>query len=318
MEASYILPLKRAVPYIRLYKNKVFVVKIGGAVLRKPEVLEGVAEDITVLHQLGVSVVVVHGGGPQATELSRQLGHEPTVVAGRRVTGDRDLEIAKMVYAGKVNLDLTSAIEAQGTRAVGLSGSDASFMRARRRARSAPPGHDEAVDWGHVGDVEAIDPGILHHLLGGGYVPVICSLCTDGQGGVLNVNADTVATAVATSLHAEKLLFLSDTNGLLDDPRDPESTLSYVTPADIDARKKSGKIAGGMLPKIDACLAAVQRGVRRTHILPGLRPHALLLEVFTNEGIGTMILGTEESRVYESEELPDEEAGPEGGGGGGA
>jgi acetylglutamate kinase len=303
MESSYILPLKRAVPYIRLYKNKVFVIKLGGSILRRPEVCEGVAEDITVLSQLGVKVVVVHGGGPQATELSRQLGHEPTLIAGRRVTGDKDIEIAKMVFAGKVNLDLTSALEAAGTRAVGLSGTDASFMRAKRRAPSTVPGREGEVDWGHVGDIERVDPAILYHLLGGDYVPVICSLSTDGQGNILNTNADSVATAVAIALHAEKLLFLSDTNGLLDDPSDPESTLSYVTPEEIDARKKSGQISGGMLPKIDACLAAVRRGVRRTHIVPGLRPMGLLTEVFTNEGCGTMILGPEESRTYARDEL---------------
>ncbi|MBX3468296.1 MAG: acetylglutamate kinase [Planctomycetes bacterium] len=305
MESSYILPLKRAVPYIRLYKGKVFVIKVGGSVLKKPEVLDAVAEDIGVLSQLGVSVVVVHGGGPQATELSRQLGHEPTVIAGRRVTGDKDIDIVKMVFAGRLNLDLTGALEEHGTRAVGLSGADASFMKARRRAPSAPPGSDQQVDWGHVGDIESVDPAIIYHLLGGGYVPVICSLASDGQGNVLNVNADVVATSVAIALKAEKLLFLSDTHGLLDDPKDAESTLSYVTPAEIEARKKSGQISGGMLPKIDSCLAAVRGGVRRTHIIPGLRPMALLTEVFTNEGCGTMILGPEESQTYARDELAE-------------
>ncbi len=311
METAYILPLKRAVPYIRLYKGKVFVIKVGGSVLKKPEVLDSVAEDIGVLSQLGVSVVVVHGGGPQATELSRQLGHEPTMIAGRRVTGDKDIDIVKMVFAGRLNLDLTSALEEGGTRAVGLSGADASFMRARRRPPSTPPGADQQVDWGHVGDLEHVDPAIIYHLLGGGYVPVICSLATDGQGNVLNVNADTVATSVAVALKAEKLMFLSDTNGLLDDSSDPESTLSYVTPEEIEARKKSGQISGGMLPKIDACLTAVRGGVRRTHILPGLRPMALLTEVFTNEGCGTMILGPEESRAYARDELSDAEPDPQ-------
>ncbi|MCO5166188.1 MAG: acetylglutamate kinase [Planctomycetes bacterium] len=308
MESSYILPLKRAVPYIRLYKGKVFVIKVGGSVLKKPEVLDAVAEDIGVLSQLGVSAVVVHGGGPQATELSRQLGHEPTVIAGRRVTGDKDIDIVKMVFAGRLNLDLTGALEEHGTRAVGLSGADASFMKARRRAPSAPPGSDQQVDWGHVGDIESVDPAIIYHLLGGGYVPVICSLASDGQGNVLNVNADVVATSVAIALKAEKLLFLSDTHGLLDDPQDAESTLSYVTPEEIEARKKSGQISGGMLPKIDSCLAAVRGGVRRTHIIPGLRPMALLTEVFTNEGCGTMILGPEESQAYARDELAEGEA----------
>jgi acetylglutamate kinase len=310
MEDTYILPLKRAVPYIRLYKNKVFVIKVGGSILQKPEVRDALAEDIAVLSQLGISVVVVHGGGPQATELSRQLGHEPTMIAGRRVTGDKDLEIVKMVFAGRLNLDLVGALERSGARAVGLSGADGSFLRARRRPPSAPPGGGDQVDWGHVGDIDRIDVSILYHLIGGGYIPTVCSLASDGQGQLLNVNADSVAAAIATALRAEKLMFLSDTAGLLDDPKDPESTLSYVTPEQIEQRKRSGQITGGMLPKIDACLAAVKGGVRRTHILPGLRPMALLTEVFTNEGCGTMILGPEESRAYERDELEEETPAP--------
>lgn len=301
MESAYILPLKRAVPYIRLYKGKIFVIKVGGSILQKPEVCASVAEDIAVLHQLGVSVVVVHGGGPQATELSRQLGHEPTMIEGRRVTGDKDLEIVKMVFAGRLNLDLVGALERCGTKAIGLSGADGSFMVASKRPRSAPPGGGPEVDWGHVGDLKSVNPHVLYHVIGGGFVPVVCSLASDGQGGLLNVNADTIAATIARIVGAEKLMFLSDTAGLLDDPKDPESTLSYVTPEEIEERKLAGKITGGMLPKLEACLAAVRSGVRRTHILPGLRPMALLTEVFTNEGCGTMILGPEESTRYESE-----------------
>ena len=298
---SYIKPLLRAVPYIRLYKGKVFVVKVGGSVLRKPHTLEGIAADVGALHQLGVKVVLVHGGGPQATELARRLGHEPQIVAGRRVTSDSDLDVAKMVYAGKINLELIASLGAVGLRAVGLSGSDGEFLKARRRPRSAPPGGTELVDWGHVGDVTEVDARLMRLLLEGDYVPAICSLASDGQGGVLNVNADSVAAHVAVSLSADKLLMLTDTSGILDDAKDPDSVLSTVTPADVEARRSAGKIFGGMLPKVDACLLALRGGVRRTHILDGTKPHALLEEVFTNEGCGTMILGPEESRRYESE-----------------
>lgn len=298
---SYIRPLLRAVPYIRLYKGKVFVVKVGGSVLKKPSTLQGIAADVGALHQLGVRVVLIHGGGPQATELARRLGHEPTIVAGRRVTGDQDLEVAKMVYAGKINLEIIAALGGVGLRAIGLSGSDGDFLRARRRPRSTPPGGTEPVDWGHVGDVTEVDARLLRLLLEGDYVPAICSLASDGQGAVLNVNADSVASHVAVALKADKLMLLTDTAGLLDDPKDPESVLSTATPQDIEVRRAAGKIFGGMLPKVDACLLALRGGVARTHILDGTKPHALLSEVFTNEGCGTMILGPEESRRYESE-----------------
>lgn len=298
---SYIRPILRAVPYIRLYKGKVFVVKVGGSVLKKPQTLQGIAADVGALHQLGVRVVVVHGGGPQATELARRLGHEPQIVAGRRITSEADLEVAKMVYAGKLNLELISALGAVGLRAIGLCGSDGDFLKARRRPRSTPPGGSEPVDWGHVGDLSEVDPRLLRLLLDGEYVPAICSLASDGQGGVLNVNADSVAAHVAVALQADKLLLLTDTAGILDDAKDPGSVLSTATPADIEARRAAGKIFGGMLPKVDACLHALHGGVRRTHILDGTKPHALLGEVFTNEGCGTMILGPEESLRYDAE-----------------
>jgi acetylglutamate kinase len=303
-ELSLILPLKRAVPYIRLYKGKTFVVKVGGNVLKDQKALSNFCEDIALLVQLGIKVAIVHGGGPQATELSKKLGHEPVFVAGRRVTDDQTLEIAKMVYAGKLNLELLAALEAKGVAGIGLTGPDARLIVARRRPRSKVSGSDEEIDWGHVGDIQRVNSDLLEKLLDGGYVPVICSLATDGEGGILNVNADGVARAVAIGLRAEKMVLLTDRPGLLADASDSTSLVSYVDTDRIAGMIKDGSISGGMIPKVEACRSALEGGVRRTHIIDGLRPQAILLEVFTNEGCGTMIVGPKEKEAYLHDEAP--------------
>jgi acetylglutamate kinase len=304
-EESYILPLKRAVPYIQLYKGKTFVLKVGGNVLKDQRALASFCEDCALLHQLGIRLVLVHGGGPQATELSKRLGHEPTIVAGRRVTDDQALEVAKMVYAGKLNLELLAALEAQDVPGIGLGGPDAKLIVATRRPRSKVAGSDEEIDWGHVGDIQRVNAELLARLFEGGYVPVICSLATDGEGGILNVNADGVARHVAVALKAEKLVLLTDRGGLLEDVNDPSSVLSYIDTDRISRLRAEGKIHGGMLPKVEACIAALAGGVRRTHIIDGTRPQAILLEVFTNEGCGTMIVAPKEQEAYLTEEAPE-------------
>jgi acetylglutamate kinase len=304
VEQSIIFPLKRAVPYIRLYKGRTFVIKLGGNVLKEQKALLAFCEDVSLLWQLGIRVVLVHGGGPQATELSKKLGHEPVFVGGRRVTDDDALEVAKMVYAGKLNLELLAALEAKGVDGIGLTGPDARLIVARRRPKSKVSGSDEEVDWGHVGDIQRVNTDLLVKLLEGGYVPTICSLATDGEGGILNVNADGVARAVAVGLKAEKLILLTDRGGLLADANDPSSLISYVDTDKVAQMIKDGKIAGGMIPKVENCRAALEGGVKRTHIIDGLRPQSLLLEVFTNEGCGTMIVGPKEKEVYLHDEAP--------------
>jgi acetylglutamate kinase len=298
MTTSHILPLMRAVPYIRLYKGKTFVLKVGGNVLKDAAALASFCEDCALLHQLGIHIVIVHGGGPQATELSKRLGHEPTIVAGRRVTDDQTLEVAKMVFAGKLNLELLAALEAKDVPGIGLTGPDAKLIVAKRRPRSKVEGSEDEVDWGHVGDITRVNAELLTKLIEGGYVPVICSLATDGEGGILNVNADGVARHVAVVLKAEKLVLLTDRAGLLEDPNDSSSVLSYVDTDRVARLKAEGRISGGMLPKIEACTGALQGGVRRTHIIDGMRPQALLFEVFTNEGCGTMIVAPNERDAY--------------------
>jgi acetylglutamate kinase len=302
--------LKQAVPYIRLYKGKVFVIKFGGRVVAKREALSALVEDVSLLQQVGVRTVLVHGGGDQATALSRKLGVEPEIVAGRRVTDAGALEIAKMVYGGALNIDILSTFRAQHTQAAGVSGVDAGLITAKKRpmklVEPAPGQTPVAVDYGFVGDIEAVDPKILLALLDAGVVPVVACLGADRDGSVLNINADSVAESVARALGAEKLIVATDTEGILNDVRDPSSLASYLDVEEIEEMKRAGKLGGGMLPKVEACARALGGGVKRTHIINGLKPGALLREIFTNEGCGTMIVGKRERQAYQSAELSPE------------
>ncbi len=293
--------LKGALRYVRAYRDHVFVVKLGGEVVAEPAVLEQVTAQIGLLSSLGIRMVVVHGGGPQASALSRRLGQEPVMVAGRRVTDDGALEVAKMVYAGSLNTDILAALRARQVQAVGLSGVDADLITAHRR----PPvnivddaGKSRLVDFGHVGDVDSVDPRVLQTLLDARFVPVIASLAGDDEGRVFNVNADTVAESLAVALKAQKLIFLTGAPGILRDRNDPASLLTFADPDDLAPLLASGAIAGGMRPKVEACIRAATGGVERTHIVGGAAPDALLLEVFTGAGCGTMIVGRKEKATY--------------------
>lgn len=290
------LLLKQAIPYIRLYKGKVFVVKVGGRVVGRKDLLDALVEDVCLLQQVGIRVVLVHGGGSQATEMSRRLGLEPRLVDGRRVTDAPTLEVAKMVYGGTLNIDILSVFRAHETPAVGVSGVDAGLVVARKR----PAG---AVDYGYVGDIEKVDPKVLTTLLDAGMTPVIACLGADAEGGVLNINADSVAESVARALKAEKLVVVTDTEGLLKDVDNPASLVSYADLDEIEELKAAGRLTGGMLPKVEACARALRGGVRRTHVINGLKPGALLREVFTNAGCGTMIVERRERQVYQVTEL---------------
>ncbi|MDX6770631.1 MAG: acetylglutamate kinase [Elusimicrobiota bacterium] len=290
------LMLKQAIPYIRLYKGKVFVVKVGGRVVARRESLEGLVEDLCLLQQVGIRVVLVHGGGSQASDLSKRLGQEPKIVDGRRVTDAQTLEVAKMVYGGQLNIDILATFRAHETPAVGVSGVDAGLVVAKKRAVGA-------VDYGFVGDIESVDPKVLTTLLDAGMTPVVACLGADAEGGVLNINADSVAEAVARALKAEKLVIVTDTEGLLKDASNPSSLVSYTDLDEVEEFKKAGRLTGGMLPKVDACARALKGGVRRTHVINGLKPGALLREVFTNAGCGTMIVERREKQVYQVTEL---------------
>jgi acetylglutamate kinase len=284
--------LRTAVPYLRLYKGATFVVKIGGEVLADEQALTNFADQISLLHQLSIQIVVVHGGGPQASELSRRLGLEVETVGGRRVTDAETLEVAKMVFNGKLNTDLLSALGQSHVPSVGLSGVDGGMIRAHRR----PPvevddpetGDSRTLDFGFVGDIDKIDPALIRHLLAGGYVPAVSALAGGDDGAVYNVNADTIAARLAVELDAIKLILLTSVAGVLANPSDHNSLISHMDRRQLDEILE-GAAVGGMKAKLEACREALAGGVPRTHIISGIKTDSLLTEIFTNEGSGTLI-----------------------------
>lgn len=300
--------LKGALRYVRAYRDQIFVVKLGGEVLADPRAVDDIAAQVSLLSSLGIRLVVVHGGGPQATALSRRMGHEPRIVAGRRVTDDDALSVAKMVYAGQLNVDLLASLRAHEAQAVGLSGVDADLITAHRRAPVKvvdDAGKTQTVDYGHVGDLDRVDPRVLLTLLEARFVPVVASLAGDGDGNVFNVNADTVAESLAVALRAQKLIFLTGAPGVLRNREDPSSLVAFADPDDLASLLASGAVAGGMRPKVEACIRAATGGVERTHIIDGRVADALLLEVFTGAGCGTMIVGRKEKATYLGVDLAD-------------
>jgi len=280
--------LVESLPYIRRFWGQVVVVKYGGNVLSaKPgepavdeaEALASFAEDIVLMRSVGMLPVVVHGGGPQIGELMAKVGKEVEFRDGFRVTDAETIDLVRMVLVGKVNRDIVSSINVHGALAVGLSGEDANLITATARS--------EAL--GYVGDVVHVDPVIVHQLLAQGLIPVVATIGADASGQAFNINADSAAGALASALEAEKLVFLTDVSGLRSVAEDPSTLVHRATPEDLDGLVASGAATGGMIPKVEACARAVRTGVRRAHILDGRTPHALLLEIFTDEGVGTMI-----------------------------
>jgi acetylglutamate kinase len=284
--------LTGALPYVRLYKGKTFVIKLGGSTCTDAAALARIAEQISVLTELGIRVALVHGGGPQISALAERLGIETRKVDGRRVTDPATLQAAVMTLNGTVNTAILAACRAAHISAVGLSGVDAAIVRARLRppvTKDLGEGPVE-VDYGEVGDIVAVDRGALDRLLDAGFVPVMSPLAADDTGRVLNINADTVAAAVASALAAEKLIFLTDTPGILEDKSVPMSLVSCLDFKMLAAMEARGTLDGGMLPKTDAARTALSGGVRRVHVVGHKQRGSLLLEVFTNEGSGTLIV----------------------------
>jgi acetylglutamate kinase len=284
--------LIEALPYIRKFRDKLFVVKLGGGLLKEKELLEQIAGDLTLLHMVGIRLVLVHGGGPQANALSEELGFKPRMVGGRRVTDEATLEVAKMIFSGKLNTDFKSALAKHGSRAVGLSGVDAGLVKAHRRpvATILEDGEEQEVDFGHVGDIDSVDPAILKNLVENGFIPVVSSLAGDGQGNVLNVNADTIAAELAIACHAEKLILLSGVDGVYKKAPGEDQIYSQLTLKEVHALMADGTVMTGMKPKLLACCRAVTNDVREAHVINGKSAHSLLIEILTDSGIGTMIL----------------------------
>lgn len=291
--------LLEALPYIRVFRDKLFVIKLGGELLREPDHLDAIARDLTLCSMVGVRVIVVHGGGPQANEVSEQLGFKPQMVEGRRVTDASALEVAKMVFAGKINTEMLSALSRHGGRGVGISGVDAALVTAKKRPLVTVNDENGSreIDYGFVGDVVSVDPTLPRDLIDRGYIPVICSLAVAEDGTILNVNADTIATEIAISLGAEKLVNMTSVEGVYTDFANREGLVSVLTVKDAQRLMDERVVAKGMRPKIMNLSRAVQNGVREAHIINGLTPHSLLIEIFTNEGIGTMVIEDEPVEV---------------------
>lgn len=297
--------LRRALPYIRLYRGRVFVLKLGGEAVADAAALRQVVEQVGVLAELGIRLVVVHGGGPQTTALAERLGLPTRIVGGRRVTTPETLEVAVMTMNGTVSTAVLAACRAAGIAAVGVSGVDSGIVRARRRApvETTVDGRTERVDFGEVGDVMSVDGPALERLLDAGFVPVVSPLSADDSGAVLNVNADTVASAIACALGAEKLIFLTAVPGILEDRADPGSLISYIDLPGLLLLEGRGALDGGMLPKVNAARGAILGGVKRVHVVGFRQPQSLLVEVFTNEGAGTLIV-RDRTELAASEQAP--------------
>jgi acetylglutamate kinase len=282
--------LKSAAPYIRMYKGKTFVVKAGGGVFADADSTRSLVEQIGILHYFGVRVVLVHGGGPQLTELSAALGVPTQMVEGRRVTDQRSIDVTAMVLNGLINTRVLAICRDLDIDAVGISGVDAGLVRAHKRPPVRLSAAGEPVDFGYVGDIDAIDTTVLNKLLDNGLMPVVSPLSADETGTLLNINADTVAAALGAALGAEKLILCTGTPGILGSVTDPGSLISYTDLAGLKRLRESGQIADGMLPKAKAIEDALRGGVRRVHVVSYRAPEGILGEVFTNEGTGTLIV----------------------------
>jgi acetylglutamate kinase len=287
--AIVVSALKHAAPYIRLFKGKVFVIKAGGEIFADPAQTSALMEQVGILHQVGIRVVLIHGGGPQSTKLATALGLDTTFIDGRRVTDGASLDVATMVLNGQINTRVLASCRDLQIPAVGISGIDAGLIRAHRRPPVERDGN-ESIDYGFVGDIDSVEADILVKQLDNGLMPVVSPLSCDESGTILNINADTVAAAIAAELGAEKMILLTGAAGVLEDINDPQSLISYIDRAALDKLRDDGKLADGMLPKAAAIDAALANGVSRVHVISYKVADSLLLEVFTNEGTGTLVV----------------------------
>ena len=272
--------LVEALPYIQKYYGKIIVVKYGGNAMINEELKHDVMRDMVLMSLIGVKVVLVHGGGPEISSMLKRVGKVSEFVDGLRVTDEETSEIVQMVLAGKINKSLVAKLELLGGRAMGICGMDGNLLKAKQ------------VDprLGYVGEISKVDPSLIRDLLEKGYIPVVSTIGTDETGHVYNINADTAAAAIAGALKAEALISLTDTGGLLMDPKDPSTLISRIDLAGCEELKANGIISGGMIPKVECCTNAIKDGVRKVFIIDGRVPHALLIECLTDEGAGTMFV----------------------------
>ena len=278
--ASKARVLSDALPNIRKYNGKVVVIKYGGNAMLGDELKHAVMSDIVMLSLIGVKVVLVHGSGPEISEMLKRVGKKSEFVGGLRYTDGETAEIVQMVLAGKINKNLVMMLGESGGKALGLSGIDGGMLKCEK--------HKGEVDLGFVGDVVDVDAGPIEDALAGGYIPVVATVGTDGEGNVYNVNADTAAARIAAAMGAENLVLMTDIRGLLMDKDDEDTLIGEVYVSDVPSLKRKGIISGGMIPKVDCCVEAVRRGVKQSIIIDGRIPHSILIEMLTNEGVGTL------------------------------
>ncbi|MBL7661151.1 acetylglutamate kinase [bacterium] len=283
--------LSTAIPYIKAFKGKTFVVKMGGDLCESERAIHDIIEQITLLQQLGINVVLVHGGGKHSTKLAESLGIKTEFVNGRRITSSVALEVLKMSFLGTLNTNILLTARKIGLSAVGLSGIDADLIVAHRRGPVSVKTDQgtETVDFGHVGEIDSVNTTLLKNLISDGLVPVIASLGATREGEALNINADTIAAYIAVALGAEKLIYTTTVDGVFDDINNPATLHSVLTQKEIESMRSKGLISEGMLPKLETALWALERGVNRVHIVSGFSEDSILHEAFTNEGAGTMI-----------------------------
>lgn len=285
--------LIEALPYIQRFNRKIVVVKYGGSAMTDEALKQKVIEDVTLLKLVGFKPIIVHGGGKEISKWVGKIGKEPQFINGLRVTDEETMEVAEMVL-GKVNKSLVQLLEGQGVRAIGISGKDGELLNVEKK-------YSNGEDIGFVGEIKKVDAQILHDLLEKDFLPVVCPVGMDDEFHTYNINADDAACAIARAMKAEKLAFLTDIEGVYKDPKDPATLISELLVKEAKQLIEEGYIGGGMLPKLNNCIDAIENGVSRVHILDGRIPHCLLLEFFTNKGIGTAILHEEESRYYDGE-----------------
>ena len=285
--------LIEALPYIQRFNRKTIVVKYGGSAMVDETLKERVIQDVTLLKLVGFKPIIVHGGGKEISKWVGKVGMEPEFVNGLRVTDEATMELAEMVL-GKVNKSLVQLVESLGVRAIGISGKDGKLLTVEKK-------YADGEDIGFVGDIKKVNGDILYDLLEKDFLPIVCPVGLDDEYQTYNINADDAACAIARAMKAEKLAFLTDIEGVYKDPDDPETLISELRVSEAEELMEQGYIGGGMLPKLQNCIDAIENGVSRVHILDGRIPHCLLLEIFTNKGIGTAILNDEEERFYSGE-----------------
>jgi acetylglutamate kinase len=286
-----VLALMSAAPYIRMYKNKVFVIKAGGAVFSDEQSTRALIEQVAILHQVGIKTVLVHGGGPQLDRMQATLGIETIMVNGRRVTDQKSIDVTSMVLNGLINTRILAICRELGIEAIGLSGVDAGLIRAHKRAPvPVSEGSAETIDYGFVGDIDSVNVAVIEKLLDNGLMPVVSPLSADANGTLLNINADTVAAAIGGALFAEKLVLCTGAPGILERLEDPTTVISYTDIKGLKRLREAGHLSGGMLPKATAIENAIRGGVRRVHVITYKSSDSLLAEIFTNEGTGTLVV----------------------------